>query len=100
MFVYVVDDRGGSGVAGIECSLDGAAFSSCMTGGTGTNSNVADSKRDRNLPEGRPPFRLRAVDAAGNPTATPTRFVWTIDTLAPETRITIMPPMYSNNDQT
>jgi parallel beta-helix repeat protein len=59
-----------------ECSLDGAAFTSC--------SSPAEYA---GLAEGSHTFEVRATDAAGNTDATPERRKWTIDNTAPETTI-------------
>jgi hypothetical protein len=59
-----------------ECSLDGAPFTAC-------SAQVAYV----NLAQGRHTLAVRAVDAAGNADATPVRTTWTVDTVAPNTRI-------------
>src|SRR5918999_1582154 len=63
--------------AGFECSLDGASFAGCMSpvsyGG---------------LAQGVHTFAVRAIDASGNVEPSPAEATWTVDTLAPDTRIT------------
>jgi Bacterial Ig-like domain len=64
---------GSTGVAaGFECSLDGAAFEACSS-----------PKGYAQLADGPHDFRVRAVDAAGNPDPTPAGRSWTVDTVAP-----------------
>jgi hypothetical protein len=59
-----------------ECSLDGAAFTSCPD--PQTYSGLADGAHD---------FRARAVDPAGNADPTPASHSWTIDATPPDTTI-------------
>jgi large repetitive protein len=66
--------------ARFECSVDGAAFSSC----TSPFTTAA-------LGEGMHNFRVRAIDLAGNVDPTPASFSWTIDTTPPETTIDAAP---------
>lgn len=54
-------------VAGFQCALDLAVFSSCTSGTLYTA-----------LPLGQHTFRVRAVDTAGNADPTPAVFTWTI----------------------
>ena len=63
-----------------ECSVDGATFASCASGGS--YSGLADGAHT---------FQVRAVDAAGNVDATPALFTWTVDATAPETVIDVTP---------
>jgi hypothetical protein len=61
-----------------QCSLDGAAFSSCTSPQSYTN-----------LSEGQHSFKVRAIGgAAGNVDPTPASVTWTVDTTAPDTTIT------------
>ncbi len=60
------------GVTNFECSLDGAAFTSCASGITYTN-----------LADGSHTFQVRALDAAGNFDQTPATFTFTVDATAP-----------------
>lgn len=60
-----------SGLAGFECSLDGAAYASCV------------SPLVLNVSSGGHEFTVRAVDAAGNRDPWPMRHVWTADATPP-----------------
>jgi hypothetical protein len=68
-----------------QCSLDNpTTFGACPPGGyTG-------------LSQGQHTFRVRATDAAGNTDATPAAYMWTVDTIAPNTTITANPPASTN----
>ena len=66
------------GVAGFECSLDGAAFASCTS--PETQSGLATGSHN---------FQVRAIDTAGNVDSTPASFIWTIDVIPPETSISL-----------
>ena len=61
---------------GLECKLDGAPFTSCLS--PVVYSNVA---------EGPHTFQARATDAAGNVDQTAAQYAWTIDVTAPTTTI-------------
>lgn len=62
--------------ARFECSLDSAPFAVCTS-----------PLRRSALRQGRHVFVVRAIDAAGNADASPARVTWTVDTIAPRTRI-------------
>lgn len=64
------------GGAGFECSLDGAPFAPCASGGQGGSF--------AGLPDGVHSFAVRAV-AAGVRDPTPAQRSWTVDTQAPTT---------------
>jgi hypothetical protein len=64
----------GSGVAGFQCALDGAAFTACA-------SPMPQNYTD--LTDGSHTFQVRAVDNAGNPDPTPAAYTWVVDTAAP-----------------
>ena len=63
-----------------QCSLDGAAFTSC-----------ASPKSYTNLKNGPHTFKVRAIDRAGNTDATPAVRSWTVDTTPLPLRDTIRP---------
>lgn len=69
-FEFVATDN--IAVAGIECSLDGAAFTSC-------SSPLALTA----LGEGSHTLAVSSIDTAGNVDATPATFTWTIDLTPP-----------------
>ncbi len=84
-FTYSADALGGTDADEFACSLDGADFTSCPDDGTGYDGLAA----------GQHVFQVRAVDAAGNPDATPALASWTIDLTAPATKITASPPPFT-----
>jgi hypothetical protein len=67
-FAFTSDEAGST----FECSLDGAAFTSCISPASLTG-----------LPDGAHSFDVRATDGAGNTDATPDNASWTIDATAP-----------------
>ena len=71
--------------ATLECSLQGAAFTSCTSPISFTG-----------LAEGRYTFHVRARDTAGNVDATPATHSWSIDLTTPETALTSAPATFSN----
>jgi len=75
-FHFSGTDAGIAGVAGFECELDGAGFSAC-----------ASPRSYSSMSEGEHTFQVRAFDGAGNVDATPATFIWTVDTVAPETSV-------------
>ncbi len=64
-----------------ECSLDAATFVAC-----------SPPRQYTNLADGAHQFRVRATDAAGNADQSPAAHSWTVDTVAPETTVTVGPP--------
>jgi hypothetical protein len=66
-------DPGGSGVASLECDLDGAGFEPCTDPAEYTGVTT----------EGPHTFKVRATDSAGNTDSTPAEYNWTLDTTAP-----------------
>jgi len=68
MFDFIV----GSGVAGYEASLDGAAYAPVLN--PAFFSNLADGPHT---------LTVRVIDVAGNVDATPATYTWTVDTTAP-----------------
>jgi hypothetical protein len=55
-----------------QCSLDNAAFATCVTGVSYTNLTSASHN-----------FRVRAISSAGIVDATPASYTWTVDAAAP-----------------
>ncbi|HJR85181.1 MAG TPA: Ig-like domain-containing protein, partial [Nitrososphaeraceae archaeon] len=68
----------GVGVKQLECSLDGAPFSTCTSPIHFTPPIITDGTHT---------FEILAVDNATNEDATPASFTWTVDTVPPETSI-------------
>jgi hypothetical protein len=62
--------------AKFQCSLDGAAYETCMS-----------PKEFTDLTNGSHTFQVRATDAAGNTDLTPASRTWTMDTTLPNTTI-------------
>ena len=75
-FTLAGSDPGGSGVARIQCSLDGAAYADCPAPATYAG-----------LAEGHHVLAVRAVDAAANVDPTPAVRAWDIDRTAPTARV-------------
>ena len=75
-----------SGVDRLECSFDGAAFSTCV-------SPLALSS----LGDGAHTLLVRAVDVQGNVESTPASFSWTVDTVEPESALTSAPVSVSKD---
>jgi hypothetical protein len=69
-----------------QCQLDGAGFGACTSPQNYTG-----------LSEGNHNFQVQAVDLAGNIDPTPASYLWTIDTIAPDTTITSAPSNPSNS---
>jgi|GEM_PF-1518619 len=67
------------------CSLDGGPFAACTNPTTYSGLSVGSHS-----------FRVRATDPAGNTDPTPASYNWTIDVVAPNTTITLMPPATTN----
>ena len=76
----------GSGVAGFECSLDGAAYASC-----------ANPVSYSGLADGPHSFGVRAIDNVGNVDASPATASWTVDAVAPQTTIDAHPPSLTSS---
>src|SRR4029079_9878720 len=78
IFEFSGNDTGGLGVDHIECSLDGASFTTCTSPVQFSSAEILD---------GTHAFRVRAQDKVGNIMSTPLLFNWTVDTVAPSTKI-------------
>jgi MYXO-CTERM domain-containing protein len=80
-FAFTSNEAG----ATFECSLDGAAFTACT-------SPVNYSA----LGMGSHTFVVRAKDGSGQRDASPPTHLWSIDSTAPDTTLTSVPPVLSN----
>lgn len=69
-----------------QCQLDGAGWTACGTGGSGTASYAG-------LADGRHTVQVRALNGAGAD-GTPASWTWDVDTVAPQTAITSAPPAW------
>src|SRR6185295_8132152 len=78
IFEFTGNDTGGVGVDHIECSLDGASFTTCTSPVQFSSAEILD---------GTHAFSVRAQDKVGNIMSTPLLFNWTVDTVAPSTNI-------------
>jgi choice-of-anchor C domain-containing protein len=87
-FTFTGDDPGGSGVALFQASLDGAPYTTAVSGITYTN-----------LADGSHTFSVRDVDADGNVDPTPATFDWTITAPTTPTQPTTpsTPPVSTGN---
>lgn len=79
---------------GFDATESGAMFEYQLDGGAVLASG---SQVTFNLSDGGHTLVVWAMDAAGNKDATPTSYVWTIDTIAPDTTITAQPSNPSND---
>jgi len=85
-FTFSATDAG-TGVAGFECSLDAAAFSTCTS-----------PRNLTGLSGGSHTFQVRATDNIGNTDSTPASFIWTVDATAPVVNtFTVTSPSTSRN---
>ena len=73
--------------ATFECRLDAGAWTACTS--PESVGPLADGSHD---------FEVRATDGAGNTDATPASYTWTVDTVAPQTTIVLVPADPSNDD--
>ena len=71
--------------ATFQCNLDSSGFSAC-----------ASPQAYTDLADGAHTFEVRACDALANCDPTPASFIWTIDTIAPETTILSAPPVLTD----
>ncbi len=77
-FAFTADDNGGSGIASVECQLDGDSYRPC-----------ASPKTYNSLAEGDHTFQVMVTDRVGNFAIAP--FSWVVDSLAPDTIIETHP---------
>ena len=78
IFEFSGNDTGGVGVDHLDCSLDGATFTTCTSPVQFSSADILD---------GTHAFSVRAQDKVGNIMSTPLLFNWTVDTVAPSTNI-------------
>src|SRR5678816_517961 len=78
VFKFSGNDTGGVGVDHLECSLDGASFTTCTSPVQLTSANLLDGSHT---------FMVIAQDKVGNIRTTPALFNWTVDTIPPTTTI-------------
>src|SRR6187431_1780611 len=78
IFEFSGNDTGGVGVDHLECSLDGATFTTCTSPVQFSSADILD---------GTHAFSVRAQDKVGNIMSTPLLFNWTVDTVSPSTNI-------------
>ena len=78
---YSGTDGSGTGIAGYDCKLDGAAFAAC----------AANPQTYSALADGSHTFQVRAIDNVGNVDPTPASYTWVVDTAPPDTSITSQP---------
>jgi hypothetical protein len=70
---HATDASPSSGIAGFQCSLDGAAYAACNSG-TASYGPLADGTHT---------FDVKASDNAGNEDGSPAHFSWLVDTVKP-----------------
>ncbi|MGC1852489.1 MAG: Ig-like domain-containing protein, partial [Solirubrobacterales bacterium] len=85
-FEFSGSDGVGSGVVSFECRRDGGAWAACTS-----------PREYTGLAEGAHTFEVKAVDQAGNVDGSAASFNWTVDTIAPETTITLKPASLTNS---
>jgi hypothetical protein len=85
LFSYTATDSG-SGVAGYQCSLDGAPYGSC--GSTQQYSGLVDGSHN---------FQVRAVDNVGL-MSEPLQYTWVQDSTAPTIKFTQTPNSITNSN--
>src|SRR4029453_14812449 len=78
VFRFSGNDTGGVGVDHLECSLDGASFTTCTSPVQLTHTNITDGSHT---------FKVLSEDNSSNKDPSPASFNWTIDTVPPETSI-------------
>ncbi len=85
-FTFSGADPSGSGVASLQCRLDGGSWTACTT-----------PKAYTGLADGSHTVDVRAIDTAGNIDASPASYTWTVDTAAPTTSLGTTPPADSSS---
>ena len=88
-FSFGATDPGDSGKLVFECTLGNFAVG--PTGPRSSADSCSSVKTFTKLSQGSRTLKTRAVDAAGNVDPTPATFSFTVDTVAPDTKITSGP---------
>lgn len=78
------DESGGSGVASFECSMDAGSYSACTSPASFSS-----------LTDGSHTFRVKAIDGAGNLTATAASSTFSVDATAPTLSISALAGPYT-----
>src|SRR5206468_3180268 len=78
VFKFSGNDTGGVGVDHLECSLDGASFTTCTSPVQLTPTNITDGSHT---------FRVLSEDNSSNKDPSPASFNWTVDSIAPTATI-------------
>ncbi|WP_413558657.1 OmpL47-type beta-barrel domain-containing protein [Bdellovibrio sp. HCB209] len=82
----------------IDDDLSGLDHFECLLVGEASFTNCGDMKQYNSAPEGQNRFQVRAVDRAGNRSAT-VEYAWLVDTTAPTVEITNKPAAVSPSSQ-
>ncbi|MFN8471225.1 MAG: choice-of-anchor Q domain-containing protein [Anaerolineae bacterium] len=78
-FAFSASDGSGSGVASVQCKLDGASFAPCASSTSQSYSGLADGSHT---------FTVKATDNAGNTETPGASYTWTVDTTGPTVSVT------------
>ena len=79
-FGFTGSDAGGTGVATLQCQLDGGGYSTCSS-----------PKSYSGLADGQHTFQVRATDAAGNVDQSSASYTWVVDLAGPTLTPTVTP---------
>ncbi len=85
-FAFSGADPGGSGLAALECRLDGGSWAACSS-----------PKQYTGLADGSHTFEVRAIDKAGNADQSPASHAWSVDTTPPAVGIDSGPAGLTND---